>query len=659
MGTFRLRRRGLAVTLLAVCAGVSAGVPAAQADEGTWAAAAGIQSRFGVAATTAPDGAIYALGGMSGAGTLAVAQVYSPATKTWSALPAMAHARFGAAAAASGGVVYVLGGSNADGGSSPDDGVLALVEKISGPAGTWVASEPMSSRRYALGAATDALGRIYAVGGNNGNVAVRSVERYDPGTGLWNAVAQMSTVREWPAVAAGKDGRIYAIGGNDASGALQSAEVYDPAANTWTAIASMATARTAASAAMAPDGRIVVTGGTAADGAVLATGEVYNPATNAWTAVTPMPRPRAYGASTQAPGGRIFVLGGSTGASTVGAVDALQLVDTTRPVLTSVTIKDGSAATSSGVVTVKLVATDTPSGPSLMRVSSKPPVDCANGCKMSSLNRTGPYSPSFSWDLTDPAWGGTAGDGTKQVWVQVVDAAGNASAIRGDTIVLDTTTPRITSAPATSLAAGTTLQTGVVPVKALWAGADDTGGIIRYDVEWRQGAGAFASIPRANVASTTVLSSYPRGCSCVVRVNAQDAAGHVSDWAASPQFVPTVTQERSALVTYRGSWTAGTNASHDGGRVRYATVAGASARFDFTGRAVAWVAPTSNTRGSATVYVDGVKTATVSLYSRTQQYRRLVFARNWPEAGAHRIVIKVDGTKGRPRVDLDAFVVLN
>jgi hypothetical protein len=656
MGSFPSPRRRLAAAFLVVCLAIGAGVPAAQADEGTWATAAKISPRFGLAAATAGDGFIYAVGGVSGVSTLSDAQVYDPATKAWTALPPMAHARFGAAAAASGNTVYVLGGSNSDAGSSPEDGTLALVEKITGAGGAWAASASMSSRRYALGAATDAQGRIYAVGGNNGSVALKSVERYDPGAGSWASVSSMTTVREWPVVATGKDGRIYAMGGNDATGPLASAEVYDPAANGWTPIAAMATARTAASAAVAPDGRIVVTGGTAVDGTFLATAEAYNPTTNTWSAVTPMPRLRAYGASAPGPGGRIFVLGGSTGSGTLGAVDSLQLVDTTKPVLSSVTIDNGSSSTADSSATVKLVATDSPNGPSLMRVSSKPPVNCATGCQMSpTFTRQSAYSPSFTWDLTDPTWGGVAGDGTKQVWVQVVDAAGNASAIRGDTIMLDTTTPSIQSGPDTRLLAGGTLQSGTAPVEALWTGADATGGITRYGIEWRNGAETYSTVNRSNPASSTLLRQFPRGCSCSLRVNAEDAAGHVSPWAVGPAFVPTVVQERSSLVVYRGQWTVATSTRHDGGRDRYATAASASARLDFTGRGIAWVAPMGSTRGKADVYLDGVKAATVSLYASSSRYRRLVFARNWPEAGAHRIAVRTTSSK---RVDLDAFVIL-
>jgi hypothetical protein len=95
-----------------------------------------------------------------------------------------------------------------------------------------------------------------------------------------------------------------------------------------------------------------------------------------------------------------------------------------------------------------------------------------------------------------------------------------------------------------------------------------------------------------------------------------------------------------------------------GGSTRHASRAGATAWLSFTGRSVALVAPRGPTRGSARIYVDGIYAGTVSTWAATSASRQLVFARTWPTAGTHRIEVRVAGTAGHPRVDVDAFLVL-
>jgi hypothetical protein len=47
-----------------------------------------------------------------------------------------------------------------------------------------------------------------------------------------------------------------------------------------------------------------------------------------------------------------------------------------------------------------------------------------------------PYQPSLRWRLTDTAWGGRPGTGTRTVYVQLRDHAGNWSAVLSDSVVL-------------------------------------------------------------------------------------------------------------------------------------------------------------------------------------------------------------------------------
>jgi hypothetical protein len=64
------------------------------------------------------------------------------------------------------------------------------------------------------------------------------------------------------------------------------------------------------------------------------------------------------------------------------------------------------------------------------------------------------------------------------------------------------------------------------------------------------------------------------------------------------------------------------------------------------------------------VWLDGVKVATVDLYSSSEQPRKMVFTKNDLDSSqAHTLEVRVLGTKrtesSGTRVDVDAFVVLS
>ena len=85
---------------------------------------------------------------------------------------------------------------------------------------------------------------------------------------------------------------------------------------------------------------------------------------------------------------------------------------------------------------------------------------------------------------------------------------------------------------------------------------------------------------------------------------------------------------------------------------------GARATFRFSGRSVAIVAPTGPGRGKARIILDGKRVAVIDLRGDDHSQRRLVWVRTWSTAGRHTLRVQSLGTHGRPRVDLDAFLVL-
>ena len=125
--------------------------------------------------------------------------------------------------------------------------------------------------------------------------------------------------------------------------------------------------------------------------------------------------------------------------------------------------------------------------------------------------------------------------------------------------------------------------------------------------------------------------------------------------------VPTVPirrfSEKNASVTYAGPWSSASHVRYAGDAVKYATRAGATATFTFTGTKVIWYGPVGPTRGQAKVVIDGVYVTTVDLRSSSFIARKAVFSRSWKTSGKHTLVIEVVGTRGRPYVAIDEFTV--
>jgi hypothetical protein len=58
------------------------------------------------------------------------------------------------------------------------------------------------------------------------------------------------------------------------------------------------------------------------------------------------------------------------------------------------------------------------------------------------------------------------------------------------------------------------------------------------------------------------------------------------------------------------------------------------------------------------VWIDGTLAATIDLHAAERKPRRVVFSQSWSASGSHSIRLVVLGTADRPRVDLDAFVII-
>ena len=313
--------------------------------------------------------------------------------------------------------------------------------------------------------------------------------------------------------------------------------------------------------------------------------------------------------------------------------------DTAAPSGT-ISINSGATYTKSTGVTLNLSATNPTSGDPVsdMRFSN----DGVN------FGAWVPYTTSTSYTLP-------SGDGSKTVFVQFRNGAGAVSATASHAITLDTTNPVITKAPAPSFVKGH-LGTTAVPIKISWAGTDATSGISNYNLEESVDGGAFSLVASPTKANATV--NLNPGHSYKFEVRATDKAGNVSGFTAGAAFTLSAFQETSSAITYSSGWTKQAVTGAYGGSVKFATLAGKTATFSFTGSQVAWVSTLGANRGSATAKLDSGSATTVSTNGSTTKPAMVVYTKT-VAAGAHSLLLKVVGTAGHPRVDVDAFLVIH
>jgi hypothetical protein len=219
----------------------------------------------------------------------------------------------------------------------------------------------------------------------------------------------------------------------------------------------------------------------------------------------------------------------------------------------------------------------------------------------------------------------------------------------------DTTRPT-TSAPTKSLVSGTAMSGSRVPVRLTWTGADAFSGVERFELIQRTDSGAWSS-PVA-LTTTAVYRYLTPGHSYRFAVRAIDHAGNIGAYAYGSTFRLTSYSESNAANRYSGRWTLVSHAAYLGGKARASSSAGAQLTRTFTGSSIAWLSLRAATRGKARVYINGSLVATIDLYASTTQPRRLVFTRSWSTSATRTIVIRVLGTTGRPRVDIDGLLVL-
>jgi hypothetical protein len=280
---------------------------------------------------------------------------------------------------------------------------------------------------------------------------------------------------------------------------------------------------------------------------------------------------------------------------------------------------------------------------------------------VSGISQVALSNDGFTWTTrtyaSTQAWTLAATNGPRSVHVKWRSGAGLWSGPATDSIVLDSVAPSVIG-PAKSFLAGTALSSRAPFLKLGWAGSDATSGIARYELGQSTDGGAYTTVS-TNLTSPTLDRALAVGHTYRLRVRAIDRAGNIGAWAYGASFVLKGYQEASTLIHYAGTWHTGSSTSYWGGHDRYASRAGATARLTFSGRAFAWVGSIGPTRGTARIFVNGILVKTLSLHASSTTAHRLLYTVSWSTSASRTITIKVVGTSGHPRVDVDALVTSN
>jgi hypothetical protein len=223
-------------------------------------------------ATPLLDGGVLLTGGLARTQNpiTNVVDRYQPDSEKWNVAGPMLHVRVAhTATLLRDGRVLVAGGLTCCQVPNPSPEFYVETAEIYDPAtDTFTAAESMSTARGSHAAALLQDGRVLVTGGNGNGPAPLRAEIFDPATGQFSATAELQAPRDSHSAVTLTDGRVLVIGGEappELVGAVgvgvPQTEIFDPATGRWSAGPLLDPAFFAGTVTLLSNGKVLVFGG--------------------------------------------------------------------------------------------------------------------------------------------------------------------------------------------------------------------------------------------------------------------------------------------------------------------------------------------------------------------------------------------------------------
>jgi hypothetical protein len=265
--------------------------------------------RFGHTATLLDNGMVLLAGGLNGyvssTGILDSAELYNPATGTFSYTGSLNFPRWGhTATLLNNGMVLITGTWYSEG----------TAELYNPATGTFSYTTGNMNIAPVDQTATRLNNGMVLIAGGDGPLTA-SAELYNPATETFTPTGSLNTARARSMATLLNNGTVLIAGGyNDGGGAIASAELYDPATGTFTPTGSLNTARVLDTATLLNNGMVVIAGGNSscagACAGALASAELYDPATGTFTPDGSLNSARFTHTATLLNNGMVLIAGG-------------------------------------------------------------------------------------------------------------------------------------------------------------------------------------------------------------------------------------------------------------------------------------------------------------------------------------------------------------
>jgi N-acetylneuraminic acid mutarotase len=231
-----------------------------------------------------PTGKVLVFGGVSTSGAIiASAELYDPASRTWSATGSMSIGRtLCKAVVLPNGRVLIAGGIT---GTFSSPAPVSSVEIYDPVTGSWSPTGSLSAERIDYAMSLLPNGKVLITGGKRGGQleTTNTAELYDSDLGTWSSTGSMTIARSGPAATVLPTGKVIVISGVG----TRTNEIYDPATGTWTVTGDVYTERRGGLVTVLLNGKVMIAGGVNPSGYGISSVETYDPAVGGWRVGAP------------------------------------------------------------------------------------------------------------------------------------------------------------------------------------------------------------------------------------------------------------------------------------------------------------------------------------------------------------------------------------